>query len=225
MRAADKQQQHEPAAERRGSWHSARATMRRTGLLRYCSTMPIELAAVLQPIERDAQRRDDVLAPGQHGELIRPRDQRHFDRVVGQRAHQEAHRQVIAGDAVDLAALERADFVLARRDHGQRRAPRFRQGREQLVVDRVLVDGDAHAPQIVEAVRISRQARPHHHDLRERPGLIEQLIAGRALLRVRQEHDVGLAGVEIRACARRAGRGGLRSTCRPRARARGSGGC
>ncbi len=135
--------------------------------------------------------------PGQHGELIRPRDQRHFDRAVGQRSHQEAHRQVIAGDAVDLAALERADLIVARRDHRQRRPSRFGQRREQQVIDRVLVDGDAHAPQVVEAARIARQSRPHHHDLRQRPGLIEQLIAGGALLGVRQEHHVGLAGVEL----------------------------
>ena len=75
----------------------------------------IELAAVLQPIERHPQRRDDVLAARQHREVVRPRDQRHFDRVLGQRSHQEPHRQVIAGDAVHLAALERADLVLAGR--------------------------------------------------------------------------------------------------------------
>ena len=90
----------------------------------------IELAGVLQPIERDAQRRDDVLAPRQHREVIRPRDQRHFDRVLRQRSHQEAHRQVIAGDAVDLAALERADLRRSRVAHDRQRRPaRFRQRR------------------------------------------------------------------------------------------------
>jgi hypothetical protein len=53
---------------------------------------------------------------------------------------------VIAGGAIDLAALERANLILARRDHLQRRPPRFRQRGEQLVVDRVLVNGDAQGP-------------------------------------------------------------------------------
>jgi hypothetical protein len=65
------------------------------------------------------------------------------------------------------------------------------------VIDRVLVDGNAHAPQIVEPARIARQARAHHHHLRERPRLIEQLVTRRAIFGVRQEHDVGLPGVEV----------------------------
>ncbi len=104
---------------------------------------------------------------------------------------------MIAGDAVDFAALERAmasprvatTVSAGRRDSGRRG--------EQQVIDRALVDGDPHAPQIVEAVRIARQARTHHHHLRQRPRLIEQLIAGGAVLGVREEHHVGLAGVEL----------------------------
>ena len=69
--------------------------------------------------------------------------------------------------------------------------------RQQQVVDRAVVDGDPHAPQVVEAARIAGQARPHHDDLRQRPGLVEQLVTGGALVRVRQEHHVGLAGVEL----------------------------
>src|SRR5688572_23007543 len=57
---------------------------------------------------------------------------------------------------------------------------------------------DAHTPQIVEAVRISRQPRPHHDDLRQSPRLIEQLVLRGAILRIRQEHHVGLAGGEVR---------------------------
>ncbi len=44
---------------------------------------------------------------------------------------------------------------------------------------------------------IARQARTHHHHLRERPRLIEQLVFGGAVLGVREEHHVGPAGVEV----------------------------
>ena len=194
--AAGDEQQHQRAAERE---HERVALEQRLPhrAAQVLFHQAIELAVVLESIERDAQRRDDVLAAAQNREVIRTRNQRHLDGVVRERSHQEPHRQVIAGDAVDLAAFERANLVLARRDHRQRRPPRFRQRGEQLVVDRVLVNGDAQAPQVVEAARIPRQARPHHHDLRQGPGLIEQLITGRAILRVRKKHDVGLAGVEV----------------------------
>ena len=89
-----------------------------------------------------------------------------------------------------MASLRVATTCSAgRRDSGKRG--------EQQVIDRSLVDGDPHAPEIVEAVGIARQARTHHHHLRERPRLIEQLILGGAVLGVREEHHVGLAGVEV----------------------------
>ena len=119
-RAAGEQQQHERAAEgedRRVAIQPGAAHRTAQVLL----DEAVELAVVLQPVERDAQRRDDVLAAGQHREVIRPRDQRHFDGVLRQRPHQETHRQVIARGAVDLAALERADLVFASRDDGQGR--------------------------------------------------------------------------------------------------------
>jgi hypothetical protein len=44
---------------------------------------------------------------------------------------------------------------------------------------------------------VARQPGTHHQHLRERPGVIQQLVAAGALLGVRQEHDVGFAGVEL----------------------------
>ena len=65
------------------------------------------------------------------------------------------------------------------------------------MINRVLIHRDAQAPQVIHPLRIARQTRPHHHDLRERPGLIEQLISRGTFFGVGQEHDVGLAGVKL----------------------------
>ena len=124
-RAADEQQQHEGAAESK----NGRVAIQPGAANRAAQVLldeAIELAVVLEPIERDPQRRDDVFPPRQHRQVVRPRDQRHFDRVFRQRPHQEAHRQVIAGGAVDLAALEGADLLFPRGDDAQGRPARLR---------------------------------------------------------------------------------------------------
>ena len=158
----------------------------------------IELTAGLEAIQRDPQRCHHQVATGQDGHLIRPRQQRHLRRIVGQRVHEEAQCQVIPGHAIHLASLERANRIAASGDYLQRGSSRLGQGGEQPVVDRPVIDGHPHAPQVVEPARITRQAGAHHDDLRQCPGLVEQLILGGAVVGVRQEHHVGLAGVELR---------------------------
>ena len=193
--AADKQQQPDPAANaQRGRVTLGPRAPGRIGQALLDDA--IEFARGLQAVERDPERRDHQVTTGQDRQLVRPCQQGHRGRFVRQRAHEEAEGQVIPSDAIHFAAREGANGIAAGGDYLQRGPSRFGQGREQQVVDGPVFDGHPHAPQVVDPARIVRQARAHHDHLRQGPRLVEQLVFGGALVGVRQEHHVGLAGVE-----------------------------